>query len=61
MDLKVLGSFEMGPNIPGVASDEGRGFMLATCMSVDGDQRLVGRSEGVMKGKPFFSNFNAAS
>lgn len=60
MDLKALGSFEMGPNIPGVASDEGRGFVLATCMSDDGDQRLAGRSR-FMKGRPFFSNFNAAS
>lgn len=53
MDLKALGSFEMGPNIPGVASDEGRGFVLATCMSDDGDQRLAGRSS-CYEGKAFF-------
>lgn len=53
MDLKALGSFETGPNIPGVASDEGRGFVLATCMSDDGDQRLAGRSPRC-KGKVFF-------
>lgn len=40
MDLKACGSFEMGLNIPGVASDEGRGFVLAMCLPDDGGPNI---------------------
>lgn len=61
MEWRARGSFEKGPNIPGVASDEGRGCVLGTCVSDEGDRRLAGSSSGY-EGKPLcFINFNVAS
>lgn len=61
VEWRDRGSFEKGPNIPQVSSDEGRGCVLGICVSDEGDRRLAGSASGYEGNLLCFINFNVAS